>query len=366
MTPVIYTAARAAGDYRRHLIDILGLEPSTVRAATGAMNRFLNTQPSDLLARDFTADMFGAYQTTFQGLSEGTRNLQIGHLKRWLKYLASENKLGDDKDPGRKMIPTKNPKNRRRKAFVRKGGKLEALVEAARDWHERDAAYIEVFYWSGRRAGEVAAFKVGDFDLTPRPKMPFGGYSFCNIKTNSNRKTLAIPEPMVAPLEEWFATYAELIGRPLTDDDYLFPALKAGNAKVIPGVRMPMILLPRKRLPYSSAKDILTKAFKRAGIERAVGELTHALRRGRLDDLIHDGDAAGFRGIALAKTLADHRDERTTGIYTDNDREIGELGEAQAKIYGKPEVAAPEAETPAEAPETGSAAARAAAKWGVA
>lgn len=346
-----YTAAQAAEDYEKHMREILQKAPNTIRGATQAINRFLAMHPTTLETGEFTADLFGAYQTDkFSELAQTTRNLQIGHLKRWLRYLLEEGRLGADLTPWRKMVPTKNPKRKRAKAFIREGDKLPALVKAAREWHERDAVYFLISYWTKKRVSEIVRMRVSDIDFAKRPNATYGVFGFEQVKINGEKQYLPIPKPLAPILKEWLETYAELIERKLVQTDYLIPALHPGSAQSRKGVRMPMVLVPTKQLPYDSAHDIIDRAFKTAGIQRAEGEGTHGLRRGGLDDLIRKAGEQGIPNpMRLAKTAAGHGDERTTENYTDNYKDTWDLGKAQDQMYGDP--VAPAAAVPETAAE---------------
>jgi integrase len=359
------TAAEGRAAYEDHLRGTLKRAENTIRGAMGAIDRFLGGHPTDLMVKDFTAEMFDAWQADkFAGYAQTTRNLQIGHLKRWLVFLLEEGWLGADRTPWRKMVAIKKPKRTRAKSFVRQDDTLPALVRAGMEWHPRNGYFILVTYWMCRRVSEMSPMRVSDIDFTPRPNADYGVFTFEQIKVNGESQSLPIPEPLVEPLKEWLKVYEELIGRKLVRTDYLFPALRIGKAQSRKGVRMPLSMIPTKKLPYDSAHDIIDRAYKMADIVRPPGAALHGLRRGGLDDLIKAANEAGIpNAIRLAMTMAGHGDERTTENYTDNHREVWELGKALAKIHGRA-VEAPE--VPAEAPTSGTAAARAARAWGVA
>lgn len=355
MTPPLpWPVKRAADEYEDHMKEVLKKAPNTIRGARQALNRFIEKQPDTLTTHDFTADLFKDYAgVAFVKLADKTENLQIGHLKRWLQWLAEEDRLGKDKAPWRKLVTIKKPKSARKKGFIRKSGTLEALVEAARDWHERDAYFIQASYYFARRGGEMIVMKVGDIDFTPRPKAKHGIFGFEDIKNRGEREYLPIPEPFAEPLKDWLKIYEELLPdepdgsrRKLHPDDYLFPALKPGSGKSVKGMRRPMVLRPRLQFPYHSAAETYRRAFRVAGIMRPLGLLTHGTRRGFLDDLINAAAAAGRAdGIRLAKTYASHDTEATTELYTDHSRDRDTVGEAFGQIFDN------EAPETAEVPE---------------
>jgi integrase len=283
------------------------------------------TEITAQLAVDFMED-------TYANLGDGTYNLYTIQLRQFLKFLREQGALGADQAPERYLKRRRRPQPTRVKQFIQVED-VEALAQAARDWHPRDEYIIRCLSGMARRAGELCSMDVGDVDLNPRGNAEWGIFRFTNIKTG-RRRYLPIQESLQPHLAEWFRIYERLIGRPLDPADPLFPALQRGKGRSYRGMRHPLILNPAKRLPYDSLQDVL----KRAGASSA-----HPFRRGMLVDL------KDRHGIRVAMVYADHAKEETTELYMDERREIDNLGKLLSK-----EAAAKKAaeEVPQALPET--------------
>src|SRR5216117_1194489 len=122
-------------------------------------------------------------------VSDATFNLYVGTLRRWLHYLVEEGQA----KPGvsRLLIPREKPKPVRKKQFIRETAMLQ-LAEAGLDWHARDKYYILLTYRLARRFSEISAMRIRDVDLTPRPHMAYGCFTFDNLKGRKDRVTLPL------------------------------------------------------------------------------------------------------------------------------------------------------------------------------
>lgn len=270
---------------------------------------------------DITAELVSEYVVQrCGGLADRSFNSYLSQVRLWLVWLAETKRLGEDTAPWRTLILRDRARPVRPKAFIREDEAHE-LAEKAAQWHERDKAFILAMRGTARRKSELCAMTIGDIDREPRPGMSRGVFTFDNTKGRKVRRTLPILPEFDAFLDEWLPLYAQLIGRALQPDDYLVPAVKmAKGVKTIKGVRHPLELVPKKRLPEGSAQAIMTKLSNKG---------THGLRRGMLSDLKSARQAAGHAdGLRLAKTLADHESERTTELYMDERREVADLAAA--------------------------------------
>jgi integrase len=109
--------------------------------------------------------------------------------------------LGEDQAPWRFLNRRRKPQRVRPKEFIRRDERDEISVKMG-ERHPRDEHFVRGLYGSARRIGELLAMKVGDIDLTTRPGMPRGIFTFDHNKGRRRRVTLPIPPDFHRELKE--------------------------------------------------------------------------------------------------------------------------------------------------------------------
>lgn len=176
----------------------------------------------------------------------------------------------------------------------------------------RDRAYIATALNTGLRASEIANLRVGQVDLS-------AGYIHVIISKTKVEDEQPISLDLDVELRAWLTQYAEDLGRPLHEEDHLFPAriggLIAGYTEDRQPIRQPFRWVPERGLGASSSK-VVKQALERAGLPTR-GEGTHTIRRAvaraYFDQVAQDkGDVAALRETAA---LLHHQSIATTERY---------------------------------------------------
>ena len=313
---------KAVTGYYLYLRDLRRRATSTTTDAARLTTAFVTWMATEYPDVRYTQELVSEHftrhaESQYKDVADTTYNHYVGTLRRWTRWLAEEGMLGADQAPGRNLLPRENPRRSRKKEFIRED-LAHALAQAAEWWHPRDKYYILLSYYLGRRWSEVSRMRVRDIDFNPRRNMPNGVFVFDNIKSRRPDRALPLREAAAQIIREWFEVYAKEIGRPLQGDDFLIPAIGRARGRSVRGVRLPLEIKPKEPIPYPSALAALKRAAERAGVDERT---THGLRRGMLDDLTQE---TGH--IRVAKVYADHSSERITEEYTDNRREVQDLG----------------------------------------
>jgi integrase len=139
-------------------------------------------------------------------------------------------------------------------------------------------AYLATAVNTACRASELQALKVGDVDFA-RSQV------FVTVIKTREEDDMPLTADLERELRVWFEEYAALLGRPLRDDDYLFPA-RSGNQirthyydeKLGRRVyeRTPLVYHPDR--PVERTEKIVKAALEKLGLPTRY-EGTHTLRR---------------------------------------------------------------------------------------
>lgn len=198
---------------------------------------------------------------------------------------------------------------------------LTALLDNAAN--PRDRCYLAVAMNTGLRSSDMRMLTVGDVDLVD-------GWLSTRIRKTKDADEKPISKDMEKELRTWLAIYEEDLGRPLRDDDYLFPRRGGGMYSHVDydNDGMPfMVRAPYTWLPKAYIRDthlIVQKAMKSLNMP-TYKEGTHTIRRaiGRayFDWVAAEkGESAALRETA---TFLNHSSMASTEIYIglDKDRE---------------------------------------------
>jgi site-specific recombinase XerD len=190
----------------------------------------------------------------------------------------------------------------------------------------RDAYMIVLSRLFFRRGGEVVGIMVGDIDLSPQSGAPNGVYWFTEEKAHRGRQRIVLLKRDKEALEAYLKWYESEIGRPLEEDDFLFPHRVSAGGTVRKGEKRKMRLLPK--VPITSHTRIYSEGFKEAGVYEW-GKAGHACRRGGMDEAYEELKAAGYADpIPLIMQRSRHKKRETAERYIRKNRLQVESDEA--------------------------------------
>jgi integrase len=189
---------------------------------------------------------------------------------------------------------------------------LLALLDAAE--HGRDRCYIATAINTGLRSNEITRLTVGAVDLD-------GGWLAVRITKSHDNDQQPITSDLDSELRRWLTTYAVEIGRPLGENDFLFPG-RTGSRYVWRTSqdgdkvrdRAPSTWQPHR--PVAHSERIIKAAMGKAGLPTK-GEGTHTIRRAVarafFDSMSNEvGYDAALRTVSA---LLHHKSSATTEHY---------------------------------------------------
>ena len=198
----------------------------------------------------------------------------------------------------------------------------------------RDRAYPAMALNTALRASEIVRITISDVDLD-------AGYVTVFIKKTKQWDRQPITADLDLELRQWLTIYAEEIGRPLQDEDLLFPSREGGRIAYYRTaedgtrecVRIPMEWKPRK--PMLRTELVVQKALRAAGISQTKGEGTHTIRRAVARAYFDSmGGEVGYdNALRRVSALLHHSNTATTERY------LGKKSEIEARdqmLKGKP------------------------------
>jgi integrase len=332
VTPITLTDAISA--YIRDCRTLKGLAESTVRRYEISLRQFaraLVAVEPYILMEFVPKSAYLDWVMLANANANKTFNARRSHMSAFLTWCYERDYL---RMQDRHLAYVKERPNTtsRAKSFV-KAQDMPKVAQAARQWHERDAAFCEALWASWRRSGELAALRVRDVDTRAYPDSPHGRLTWTNAKAHRPNQVLDMSPDLQDCLSRWMAAYTEMLGRELRPSDYLFPALRP-EGMTVKGKRRRLALAPEH--PIGQPDSIARGAFQRAGVY-VEGMACHAFRRGAADALYDLAAEKGHRNpLRLAMTALDHRSEAQTEGYLNKDRDRRDLAMFLA------EVAAPE------------------------
>lgn len=241
-------------------------------------------------------------------VSASTHNQYRSRLKMFFTWCIQRGYMKSD------VMVHVQPMKVQKRTRIRPGAMtLLELLDAADN--PRDRAYIALAMNTGLRQADARQIRVGDVDLED-------GWLSTEIRKTRGADEKPITLELHRELTTWLTIYANDIGRPLRDDDYLFPRRTGGlvshyvydewgNPKA---VRHPLHWVTDKYVRETHL--IVQKALKSIGIP-TYREGTHTIRRSvaRLyfDSVAAEkGDSAALRETAA---FLNHSSTSTTEIY---------------------------------------------------
>lgn len=172
-------SARATSDlptellaFLRHLEDVRGLSPATLRAYGTDLRAFLawlpdsNIVPDRLDLRRYLAELHG------EGLAASTIQRKLASLRSFFSYLRDEQRL--DTDPARLVKGPKLPRRIPRALSVEQVDALLSLSFEDNFYGHRDHAILELLYSTGCRVAEAAGLRLDRLDLHEGTALLFG------------------------------------------------------------------------------------------------------------------------------------------------------------------------------------------------
>ena len=149
---------------------------------------------------------------TRQGVQEATHNHYRSRLKMFFAYCTQNGWLRQDLLV--QVTPMRKPRKQRFQPAPRI---LLAMLDVATN--PRDRAYIAVAINTAMRSNEIARLRVGDVDLA-------AGDLTVWISKRRPRTPCRSPRTSMLSCARGWCRYADDIGCPLGDGDFLFPAVK--------------------------------------------------------------------------------------------------------------------------------------------
>lgn len=245
---------------------------------------------------------------THPPVSAATHNHYRSRLKTFFAWATSRGYMKRDVMVFTQPLKVERQKRQRPNAIT-----LLALLDQAAN--ARDRAYLAVAVNTALRSSEIRSLKVRDVDLD-------AGFLAVTILKTKDADEQPITSELDAELRKWLTTYAEDLGRPLRDEDYLFPRRRGGlishyetaeNGEVVM-VRHPYVWVPDT--PIRETHLIVKHALKQLGLP-TYKEGTHTIRRAvamaYFQNVAKDqGDVAALRETAA---FLHHSSVATTEIY---------------------------------------------------
>jgi integrase len=190
---------------------------------------------------------------------------------------------------------------------------LQLLDQAECAMHR---AYLAAAMNTACRASELRNLRVGDVDLAR-------GQVFVTVIKTKEEDDMPLTADLERELRLWFEEYADLLGRPLEDDDYLFPARSGNQIKthyLDPATgkrvyeRTPIVYHPDR--PVERTEKIVKAALAKLGLPTRY-EGTHTLRRAvarAYFDML--AEEAGYdAALRTVSALLHHKTMSTTERY---------------------------------------------------
>lgn len=178
----------------------------------------------------------------------------------------------------------------------------------------RDRAYLAVAINTGCRAGEITRLRVGDVDLKE-------GWLLLTIQKTYEQDQQPITSDLDVELRQWLAAYGRTLGRPLTRDDYLFPASTGSRYTWVEDARGDK---HRQRVPGRWRPDkhvmkterIVQEALRRSGLPTK-HEGTHTVRRAVARAFFDSmsGDVGYDNALRTVSAMLHHKNSSTTEQY---------------------------------------------------
>jgi integrase len=286
------------GNFLRHVGDLQigNLRPEHVEDYFYGPNGIMNEHPTSQYGR-----------TTNPPVSKGTHNQRRGVL---MTFFGSCTRKGLVKVDLMEDVPFLKVPLRPR-IFLTPDQLLQLLDLAD---NPRDRAIIAYALNTGNRAKEIQCLKIKDVDLET-------GYVYPTItKTHEGKKATPISMDLDRELRRWMITYAQEIGRPLGEEDYLFPARRGGLISHYETredgtremVRTPLEWHPDK--PMNRLQGVVKYALKELGYDTK-GEGIHTIRVA-VGRVFYDMAAEeGGDPIRTAMEWFNHSHQQTTERY---------------------------------------------------
>lgn len=295
--------------------------PTTVMNEMFVLKRFLAWLGEDIQVRHLRPERVEAWfygkggvrqehvtsdGTTRPGIVESTHNHYRSRLKSFFVYCNQRGWVRDDLLVH--VAPMQVPRKRRAQPPPRV---LMDLLDHAES--PRDRCYLATAINTGLRANEIARLRVGDVDLDT-------GSLNVWISKSKEEDAQPITSDLDPELRRWLKHYAEDLGRPLVQNDHLFPArlgsryvwrLQPDGTKVR-GHALPS-WVPEKHVVKT--ERIVQDALAAVGLPTR-HEGTHTIRRAVARAFFDSQVADGYDGALRATSaLLHHQSSATTEHY---------------------------------------------------
>lgn len=244
-----------------------------------------------------------------------THKVSTGRVKALFSWLVKRGYVDSEKVDALLAYNPEKPDIEKKYASQEDVEKTFAVLKAR--GKNRDAYLVALTFWMMRRGGEMVRLSVGDIDFTPTADEPHGHFWYVEGKGKRGRQRVMLRWQAKKLLEEYLAWYAAEIGRPLEDDDFLFPRYIVNGVKAGIGGRSLVVMRPK--IPILEHDEIYRDAWKAAGVyESKKGG--HACRRGGMSDAFEKLDEAGYADpIEHIMALSGHKSRAVAEAYIDKD-----------------------------------------------
>ena len=266
-------SGRAASTVERYEISLRKIQRDIIARHGSAYGKdpVLRNLPADVW-RTWLVDNYGGEKKC----APKTWNSELSKVRAWLNWCYDNNRLDRSQ---RHMGRLRERPNQTviTKQWVRES-ELPIIMDAARQWHPRDAAFVAACFYLMRRAGEIKTLRVKDFDLRAYPDSPHGRLHYTNHKGKGRRNAFNMPPRFRTLVADWFEEYRTIVGYELVPDWFAYPALAPdSDGYCVAGMRRLMTLAPEK--PVGDPSGVVAKAMRNSGLH-VPGNAAHALRRG--------------------------------------------------------------------------------------
>lgn len=246
-------------------------------------------------------------------IQASTFNHYLARLKGFFGWCAARSLVKGD--PLLQVEPRRTVRERRQQPSA---ALLVQMVEGTTN--ARDRAFLATSANTAARSSELRGLRVADVDLD-------GGYLHMTITKSGTTNEAPITSDLDLELRRWLAAYAQALGRPLTGEDFLFPAKTGSHYEwsrrpdgTFAKGRKPSTWRPDR--PATHSERIVKGALARVGLPTK-HEGCHTFRRAAARHFfdVLNADLGRDGALRTVSAMLCHKNASTTEVYLGLSRE---------------------------------------------